>query len=49
MDDQKAGNPLLDYYKGDCTLALRCYDSGKYCNLDSLTGLCGLNPGIEKV
>ena len=46
VDDQKADNPLLDYYKGDCMLTLRCYDSGKYCNLDSLTGLCGSNPGF---
>lgn len=45
VDDQKADNPLLDYYKGDCILTLRCYDSGKCCNLDYLTGLCGLNPG----
>ena len=49
VDDQKADNPLLDYYKGDCMLNLRCYDSGKYCNLDSLTGLCGSNPDFATV
>ena len=52
VSNQRRDDPLSDYCKGDSMLTLRCVDcvdSGKCCNVDSLTGMCPFESGLHNV